>query len=119
MSLLLPLGPYLALSTPTHVSMLVCIQHKADFPPQQTRANRLRLERRVPVQMILGAILVIQKALGSLTEKIPGLNALVDSAVGVAILMSHRSELQHKLTITLSIHSTNMQMISLMKYYVD
>ena len=66
----------------------------------------LRLERRVgekqkrvPAQIILGAILLICNC--ATDRKIPGLNALADSAVGVAILTCNgRSELQHTLTHT-------------------
>ena len=35
------------LSTPTHVSLLVCTRRKADFPPAQPGATTLRLERCV------------------------------------------------------------------------
>ena len=60
------LHPRNLLSTITHVSLLVCTWRKADFPPQKTHANTLapgeacrQKQRRVPAQIILGAILVI------------------------------------------------------------
>ena len=95
----------------THVLLLVCTRHKADVPPVQPGATTLRLERRVggkqrrvPAQIIPGAILPIEtlRQWNCATDReIPGLNALADSAVGVAILTCHgRSELQHTLTHT-------------------
>ena len=52
-------------------------------------------QRRVPAQMIHGAIFQIDKAVAQLTKKTPGLSALADSAVDVAILTyPGRSELQ-------------------------
>ena len=51
-------------------------------------------------------------------RKIPGLNTLADSAVGVVILMCHgRSERQHTLTHTKAIHNTNKQRLTWFKNY--
>ena len=58
------LHPAQFLSTPTHVSLLVCTRRKADFPLQQTRATTLERrvgekQRRLPAQMIHGALAAV------------------------------------------------------------
>ena len=76
-----------------------CTRRKADFPPRSNQAPlHVRLkrrvgekQRRVPEQMTLSAILPIKEFSQcncATDRKIPGLNALPDSAVGVAILIA-------------------------------
>ena len=87
------------LSTPLHVSLLVCTWHKADIPPQQTCATKLAPWEvcRRKAEVCSGAndtCMVLSSRSIKQLRNWPT-SALADSAVGVAILTCHgRSQLQ-------------------------